>query len=825
MWLDQFEFAGFYIAKEKGFYEKAGLDVDIKGYKIDADLTQTVLDGKADFGLNSSSLLIDKSNGKDVSILGTIFQSSPLVLIALQNSNIKTIHDIKNKKIMLALNQENFATFRSMFKNHGLNTNELNFIPHTFKIDDLIDKKTDLMSAYITNELFELRHRGYEVKIFNPKDYGFDFYDDILFTSKSFAQNNPQIVKDFYNATIKGWEYAFENIEESAKIIYEKYNSQEKSLEALIYEAKEMKKLVYDKEGKFGTITQEKINIIANTYRVMGLINNKIDLNDLIYTKHLENNILLSENEKDYLNKKQSIKMCINPDFLPFEKIENGEHIGITADYVKLLEDKLKIPIVLTSTKSWEESLEKSKNKECDILPLSMKTNERESYLDFTKSYVKVPLVIASKIDAPFIENVQQIGTNSLAIVKSYGFSEILKSKYPNIKFVEVTTINEGLQLVEKGKVFGFVDTLTTVGYQIQNNYLGQLKISAKLNDSIELSIATRNDEALLNSIFDKALDDIPTYSKQKIVNNWINVNYEKEINYSLINKILFGIIVLILIVILIYRQYLLKQLNKRLEEKVQDEIKKNDEKNRILIQQSRMASMGEMLENIAHQWRQPLSTISVCASGMEVKKEIGVLDDEDFYRSINHIKQSTNYLSNTIDDFRNFFSKDKIIVKINITNLIDKSLELVTPTFDKHKIICIKEVDNIEFLSLENELIQVIMNILVNAKDALKDNVSEDEKRYILISTKIENKNLVIRIKDNANGISEDIIDKIFEPYFTTKHKSKGTGIGLYMSKLLIEKHLKGHISVDNVKFKIENETFQGAQFKISLPLELLAE
>ena len=822
MWLDQFEFAGFYIAKEKGFYEKAGLDVEIKGYKIDTDLTQTVLDGKADFGLNSSSLLIDKSNGKDISILGTIFQSSPLVLVALENSNIKTIHDIKNKKIMLASNQENFATFQSMLKNQGLNTNELNFIPHTFKIYDLIDGKTDLMSAYITNELFELKHKGYEVKIFNPKDYGFDFYEDILFTSKNFAQTNPQIVKDFYNATIKGWEYAFENIEESAKIIYEKYNSQDKSLDALIYEAKEMKKLVYDKEGKFGTITEEKINIIENTYRIMGLINNKIDINDLIYTKHLEDNLLLLEEEKSFLKKKQTIKMCINPDFMPFEKIENGTHIGITAEYIKLIEEKLKIPINLVTTRTWENTLDKAKNRECDIIPLSVKTNERENFLDFTKPYVKIPLVVASKIDVPFIENIEQMGEYSLAVVKNYGFIETLKSKYPNIKFIEVSNIYEGLQLVEKGKVFGFIDTLATVGYQIQNSYMGQLKISAKFNDLVELSIATRNDEPFLNSIFDKAMSDIPSYTKQKILNNWININYQKEINYSLINKVLFGLIVVILIASLIYRQFLLKQLNNKLEEKIQEEIKKNDEKNRILVQQSRMASMGEMLENIAHQWRQPLSTISVCASGMEIKKEIGSLDDEDFYKSINHIKQATNYLSNTIDDFRNFFSKDRIVVKINILHLIDKSLELVAPTFDKHKIICIKEVEDIEFLSFENELIQVMMNILVNAKDALKDNISIEEKRYILINAKIENNNIVIKIKDNANGISEDIIDKIFEPYFTTKHKSKGTGIGLYMSKLLIEKHLKGRISVDNVKFTVENESFQGAQFKISLPLEI---
>ena len=237
------------------------------------------------------------------------------------------------------------------------------------------------------------------------------------------------------------------------------------------------------------------------------------------------------------------------------------------------------------------------------------------------------------------------------------------------------------------------------------------------------------------------------------------------------------------------------------------------------------MASMGEMLENIAHQWRQPLSTISVCASGMELKKEMDMLSDEDFYRSLNHIKQSTSYLSNTIDDFRNFFSSDKVLNKIELSNLINRTFDLVAPTFSKHQINVVKELDNIEFYSLENELIQVIMNILVNAKDALKEKLSEDDTRLIFTEIKKTDSEIVIIIRDNATGIRDDVIDKIFEPYFTTKHKSNGTGIGLYMSKILTEKHLKGDIQVRNVNFEYENKTYKGAEFTIILPIEEVAK
>ena len=289
MWLNQFEFAGYYVAKEKGFYKDVGLDVEIKEFKQDFYLTDTVLNGNTDFGINSSSIIMDKANGKDIVLLGTVFQSSPLILLTLKDSNINNLNDMVDKKIMLANNQKDFGIFRSMFRNQDIDPNYLTFVPHTFKIDDLINKNVDVMSAYSTNELFLVKEKGYETTIFDPKNFGFDFYDDILFTSNEFAEKNPQLVKDFYDASIKGWEYSFNNIEEVSKLIYEKYNTQNKSLDSLIFEANEMKRLVYDKDGKIGTIRRDKLNLIINTYKVMGLIKNVNNTDDLIYTKHLNN--------------------------------------------------------------------------------------------------------------------------------------------------------------------------------------------------------------------------------------------------------------------------------------------------------------------------------------------------------------------------------------------------------------------------------------------------------------------------------------------------------------------------------------------------------
>ena len=817
MWLDQFQFAGFYVAKEKGFYKDFGLDVELKKYNH-SNVLEDVINKKADFAIGSSSLIAEKSNGKDIVLLGAVFQSSPLILLALKDSNIKYIEDIKNKRIMLTNEQQNFATFKSMIITKGVNLSDLKFVEQSYNLDDLINKDIDLMLAYSTNEPFKLKEKGFESTIFNPKSYGFDFYEDIIFTTKEFALNNPKLVKDFYKASMLGWEYAFKNIEETVKLIHENYNPQNKSLEHLLFEANEMKKLVFDKDGKIGTLNPEKMNLIINTYRVMGLIQNEINSQDIIYTKHLEDNFLLNEDEKIYLKNKKSIKMCVDPDWMPFEKIEKGKHIGMAADYIKILEEKIQTPITLIPTKTWSESLELAQNKSCDILSLLRTTPQREKYLNFTRPYLEIPLVVAADINAPFIDNIQQIKDKKIAIVKDYAVGEILRIKYPNIDFVDVENVDEGLELVKKGKVFGFIDTLLTIGYQIQNNYIGQLKISGRFDEIWELGIGARNDEPILTTIFEKAINDITANQKQQILNKWISVNYQKEIDYIFLYQILTGMVIVTFLLVLFYRHNLLKKLNAQLNEKIELEIQKNEEKNRILIQQSRMASMGEMLENIAHQWRQPLSTISVAASGMEIKKEFSTLSDEEFFEAIKHIKKSTLYLSNTIDDFRSFFSKDKKPSLMNIGHAFEKALELMGTTFIQNRINLVKNIDNVEILSLENELIQVLMNILVNAKDALKQTLGNE--KYIIIDIYKKENNLIITIKDSARGIDDKIIDKIFEPYFTTKHKFNGTGIGLYMSKLLVEKHLKGSIKASNTEFTFMDKIHKGALFEIILPI-----
>jgi len=242
--------------------------------------------------------------------------------------------------------------------------------------------------------------------------------------------------------------------------------------------------------------------------------------------------------------------------------------------------------------------------------------------------------------------------------------------------------------------------------------------------------------------------------------------------------------------------------------------------KDKLLFQQAKLASMGEMIANIAHQWRQPLSLISTASSGMKIQKEFGILTDENFVSSVDSITNATQYLSQTIDNFKNFFTPRTEKEIFNLKDPIEKTLVLVSSALRKKSVEVIEDIENIEIKSYENDLIQIFINIINNAKDAF---VFEEEN-YIFISTKMSKKNpnnIIITIKDNAGGIPEKIKGKIFEPYFTTKYKSNGTGIGLYMVMEIVQKHMGGMITVENTTFNYKNKQCYGAAFKIDIPIK----
>ena len=175
----------------------------------------------------------------------------------------------------------------------------------------------------------------------------------------------------------------------------------------------------------------------------------------------------LTKEESEYLNNKKTIRMCVDPNWLPFEKIENGKHIGLTSEIIKLFAQNLKIPIVLVPTINWQESLDFAKNRKCDILSLVSRTPERERYMDFTTPYIDAPIVLATRNGIPFIDNLQQIIDKQIGVIKGYSLHELLRTRYPNINLVEVDSIADGLEKVENGKLFEYFENSNVINYEI----------------------------------------------------------------------------------------------------------------------------------------------------------------------------------------------------------------------------------------------------------------------------------------------------------------------------------------------------------------------
>ena len=292
--------------------------------------------------------------------------------------------------------------------------------------------------------------------------------------------------------------------------------------------------------------------------------------------------------------------------------------------------------------------------------------------------------------------------------------------------------------------------------------------------------------------------------------------------SYELFEKYLnlFLILSIIIVLISLYFSYKLTNFLKnsfiKYKNKILEDIEENKKKDLILFQQSKMATIGELLYNISHHWRQPLSVITTISSGIKIEKELGINNDLEEIKMLDEIINNANYLSLTIEDFRDFYISDSIKTDFSITLCINKCLKIIID----NNIIIQQELEEFSIHGFEQQLIQVIINILNNSRDAFEKNGLE--KRLIFIQTTLMDDNKIITISDNAGGIEEPNLNKIFEPYYSTKHKSTGIGLSLYMSYQIISKSFNGNITVENSELKYLNDRYIGVKFKIVIPTNI---
>ena len=908
-WKHQFQFAGYYMAKEKGFYKDAGLDVTMQEFYDGIDIVSDVISGKVAFATGRSSLILHHND--DVLLMAAIFQSSPFVLQSLHRNDIKSLKDIKGKKVYVSHVIADMAPIVAMLKSEGITQYDFQLIHHTFTPEDLISGKADFISAYLSNEPFVLKEKGYDSNIFNPRNYGFDFYGDMLFTSKKYARLHPETVDNFYRATLLGWQYAFAHIDETIAVIQKKYNTQHKSKEALRYEANILKKLAYRKEVPLGYIDSVRLREIANTYRLLG-INTEIgsDFEDMIYRPSGKYRIPLTAKERSWLRKKKHLNLCVIADRMPLESFNGNKYTGMGVDLVKNISTLIDTPLKVRYAKSL-------KDKQCDFFSLIAHDKAQKSFA-LTNTIFSFPLVIATRIDKAYITDLKVLRGEKVAFMRGYGLQKRLKAQYPSLQLYEVANTEEGLRLLETGTVDEYIGLLPTVNYTIRRYHIGTLKINRKMDERIGLGYGVEDMSSPLFSILQKVVHALNSETIEEIIQEWTHLKVtdvrvlerywrwvgiagvffilllygyfsiarqNKALSHSLrelellmestiegilifdkngiclrTNRIasnLFGymhnemigmhasefissasremvrekmkvidqapyearvlrkdgtefdailkgknitwkgeqirVSTIIDISDMKRLQYDLEMLNNRLEEQVKQQVEDIRQKDQMLLQQSKLASMGEMIGAIAHQWRQPLNMLNINIQNLDDDYEEGLIDRKFIARFIKENSDIIRFMSKTIDDFRNFYRIDRVKECFFVRETIEETLRIQKAQLMHGRIVLSVKGEDFCVTGYRREFQQVLLNLVNNAADAIRRSRKEGGAIDIVLET-----DRVI-VKDNGGGIPEAVLERIFEPYFTTKQQGEGTGIGLYMSKVIIEKNMGGRLEAEN--------------------------
>lgn len=520
----------------------------------------------------------------------------------------------------------------------------------------------------------------------------------------------------------------------------------------------------------------------------------------------------LSQDEKFFLMGQHVLQFCAIPNSLPYGDIMQNRYDGIGADVIALLEKTLDIPLQLIPTRSKEESIQKLLTHKCDFIAMASETFDTDAKIAVTSSFLDVPLVVLTTDDRGYISDFKEIVQRPFAIQKDHPMISNLRATFPSLTLSLVHTELEGLKGVEEGKYYGFITSNFTVSHLFSHHIANNLKVSAQIPLSMPVGFALLSDNQPLRSILEQATQSVLKDEMPRLIQKWIPERSPKGFDYSVVLQLVFFFILFSAIAFALYFEMRLKKsrleeatksldtLNHELESRIKKEVEISREKDMVMYRQSRFASMGEMIGNIAHQWRQPLMELSAILMDLQAAIHFKAkVTENDVVETIVSSNRVIQFMSRTIDDFRNFFSPQKELNAFCINEVVAEAINIMKSTLHHHRITLevVEHLPNAMAYGLKNEYAQVIINLISNAKDILIARAVAKGRIVIEIDQNVEYSK--VSVIDNAGGIKDEDFSHIFEPFFT-KEKSNGTGIGLFMSRMIIENNMKGIITVGNV-------------------------
>lgn len=775
-WDHQFQFAGYYAALWEGYYADEGMDVEIRSAFRNSevlDAAAEVNSGRSDFGVGAANLLIAQDSGMKLKLVASIFQRSAVDYCTLRNEEANTVYELSQLHLARRPGDLMDLELQALFSREGISPHAGNptTLTRDFNLEDLRTGRFDVVPEFLGQISYEASQQGVPLHIIRPAEYGVDFYGDTLFTSEALASKDPDLVERFRRATIRGWRYALENPEEISQRIVgmtvptgDTPKLQAERLAFNLFQAEHVLGLTHYPIVEIGNINPYRWNQMATMMKELDMIHNIPDFETLIFDYNRVRMARLEKTKRNIAIGLGTLIAFLIIAFFVYLKRRNS-----LLQHEILVRESAERQLILSNSRY--ETIFKSAVLGITITDYSGKIHHvNEAWCRMT----------GYEADELCTMNIQD-----LIAPESSGMDDSLLENLRHGHITSYTLEKKYLRRPSESDTRPFFHgrmALTQIWDMSTDTYLTMSMVTDITRDVLD-SEAVRRSETRFRRIVGQVAQQIAWTADAPDVSRYSNLPMNLE------------------------------AINMELESLFTRELEENRRKDALIRYQSRMAAMGEMIGNIAHQWRQPLNTLKLVLLNLRES------DDDPEYTQTAFIKADRliRRMSETIDDFR-YFSKPQHMPCLfyiedaarGVLGLMEENLRIAGITVH----ISLSRLPQI--FGLENHLSHVLFNLLSNAIEALKTNPPEQARTLQIIGDPAEDR-IYLFIEDSGPGIPQNQADHIFDMYYTTKETEGGTGLGLYMARAIIENSFNGSIQL--------LQQTNGCRFELCIPLTKAGE
>ncbi|NIA15009.1 MAG: ABC transporter substrate-binding protein [Nitrospiraceae bacterium] len=840
-WMHAFQFAGYYAAREQGYYREAGLEVTINAASAESQAIDTVLAGDAQYGVWGSELLNERLGGKPLVVLAVIFQHSPYVVLSREDSGIRVPSDMIGRTVMVA-SRQGTAQFKAMLLHEGLSPDDVTTVPNTWRIEDIINGQVDASMDYITDQPNQMRMRGVEPFLMRPIDYGIDFYGDCLFTTEAEIEQHPERVAAFRRASLKGWEYAMSHVDESIELILTLPGVQERGLtvEHLRYEAEQMRKLILPEFIEIGHSNPGRWKHIADTYVSLGMLDPDYSLEGFIY----------------------------EPDPAPtyhwlYALLGGLAGIVLVAALAWAWSKQLRLAVV-RQTKELRENEEKLRtiieSTGTGILVVAENGRVIHANRRFAQMWRIPEELMASGDDKRLLEFVQdQLADPETFLSKVQELYASTDEDFDTLRFKDgrmFERISHPLMHGHKiaGRVWGMIDATERRRAEEElrhlRNYLSNIidsMPSMLVGVDPEGNVTQWNSEAQratgvsavdavgqpLAQAFPRLAAEMERvreamrmrdvrFGPRQARKEHGETRYEDVTVYPLISNGVEGAVIRV------------------------DDVTERVRIEEMMVQSEKMMSVGGLAAGMAHEINNPLAGMmqsasvlsdrltnlelpanqrAAVAAGTTMDAIRAFMEARGVPAMLDNIRESGIRAAEIVSNMLSFARKgDSSFSSHDLAELLDQCVDLAGSDFDLEKKYDFRQIEIVREYEEDlppipcesGKIQQVFLNTLRNGAEAMQEAMQKGEGkklRFILRLAYERDAGMVrIEIEDNGPGMDEATRKRVFEPFFTTKPTDQGTGLGLSVSYFIVTENHGGEMNV-------ESTPGEGTTFIIRLP------